>query len=228
MKVRVRRATLGRGAGRLSALLDLPTAPRGPGLVLTHGSTSDLASRGLAALAASVAGRGHLVARFNLPYREAGAKFPPRAEESLPAFAAAFDELRRRHGPRRAWAAGGRSYGGRVASLAAAAGLPAKALVFYSYPLHPPGKPDELRVAHWPAIRVPCLFLAGTEDPYCDLVLLRRHLPSLGAPATLHVVEGGDHALEVPARAAPGGRRLDEAASLAALGAVVSAFLRGL
>jgi hypothetical protein len=80
-------------------------------------------------------------------------------------------------------------------------------------------------VAHWPAIRVPCLFLEGTQDPFCNLDLLREHLPSLGGPATLHVVEGGDHSLQVRASSSSDGRPLSPARVMAELAPVVSSWL---
>jgi predicted alpha/beta-hydrolase family hydrolase len=174
-------------------------APPGGGVpvLLTHGAGGDVHGAGLAALATGLAGLGHTVVRFNLPYREAGRSSPPAAEKSVPGYREGYEAARARIGGGRPWAVGGKSYGGRVASMAVADGMDVGALVFYGYPLHPPGKPESLRVAHWPSITVPCLFLEGTRDPFCDLDLLREHLPSLGGPATLHVVEGGDHSLQV-------------------------------
>jgi hypothetical protein len=194
-------------------------------VALTHGAGGDVHGAGLQALAQGLAALGHTVVRFNLPYREAGRSSPPAAEKSVPGYREGFDAGRARIGDERPWAAGGKSYGGRVASLAVAEGMEAAALVFYGYPLHPPGKPESLRVAHWPAIKVPCLFLEGTQDPFCNLDLLREHLPSLGGPATLHVVEGGDHSLQVRASSSPDGRPLSPARVMAGLASVVSSWL---
>ena len=190
-------------------------------VLLTHGAGGNAAGAGLAALAGGLAAAGHLVARFNLPYREQGRATPPPAERSVPGYAEAAAQARATLDPR-PWALGGKSYGGRVASLAVAGGLEAAALVFYGYPLHPPGKPEAVRVAHWPSIAVPCLFLEGTQDPFCDLGLLRANLDTLGGPATLHVVEGGDHSLRV--RSA----RRGEGAVLADLAVVVAEWLDAL
>jgi hypothetical protein len=198
---------------------------RGLSVALTHGAGGDVHGAGLQALAQGLAALGHTVVRFNLPYREAGRSSPPAAEKSVPGYREGFEAARARIGDERPWAAGGKSYGGRVASLAVAEGMEAAALVFYGYPLHPPGKPESLRVAHWPAIKVPCLFLEGTQDPFCNLDLLREHLPSLGGPATLHVVEGGDHSLQVRASSSPDGRPLSPARVMAGLAPVVSSWL---
>ena len=211
--------------GLVSALIDRPTgAGAAPGVVLAPGAGGDLRGAGLAALAGGLASLGHLVLRFNLPYREAGRGTPPAAERSAGGYRAAVEDATRRvfPGP---WVVGGKSYGGRVASLSVAGGLQAAGLVFYGYPLHAPGREDAPRVAHWPSIRVPCLFLEGTADPFCNLDLLREHLPALGAPATLHIVEGGDHSLGVSAARAPDGKARSAHQVLAGLAAVVVEWL---
>ena len=232
MRAPLRLATgAGTASGFVSAVLDQPEgpAPQLP-VILTHGAGGDAFGAGLAALAAGLAGAGHPVFRFNLPYREAGRGTPPKAERSVPAYRAAYADARRQvtGAHREPWAAGGKSYGGRVASLAAAGGMDVAGLVFYGYPLHAPGREEAPRVQHWPDITVPCLFLEGTEDPFCNLDLLRTHLAELAGPATLHVVGGGDHSLRVKGSRAPDGRSLSEASVLAGLAPVVSAWLEGL
>lgn len=104
-----------------------------------------------------------------------------RAEDAVPAFhrtvPSAADVV-----------IGGHSYGGRVASLAAAgSGAPYAALVLFSYPMHPPGSPDRAaaRTAHWPAIRCPVLLLSGESDPFARIDLLRAAVPTLGGEAQL-------------------------------------------
>ena len=197
-------------------------------MLLTHGAGGDASGAGLEALAKGLAAQGHLAVRFNLPYREQGRSSPPAAEKSVPGYVEALDAARSAEGGGSAWAVGGKSYGGRVASMAVAAGMEAAALVFYGYPLHPPGKPEALRVAHWPSIRVPCLFLQGTADPFCNLVLLRENLGALGGPATLQVVEGGDHSLQVRAGSSPGGRARSQAKVMGDLAPFVAAWLESL
>lgn len=216
--------------GLVPAVVDPASPDTGGGgvsLLLTHGAGGDLAGPPLAALARGVAAGGHTVVRFTMAYRHAGRASPPLAEKSVPGYRAAFEDAQRQLGGGR-WAAGGKSYGGRVASLAVAAGMPVAGLVFYGYPLHAPGKPDALRVDHWPSITVPCLFLQGSQDPFCTLDLLRSHLPELGGPATLHVVDGGDHSLQVRAKDAPDGKAHAAPEVLAGLGALVARWLDGL
>lgn len=172
---------------------------RVPNLLLTHGAGGNLSSPGLKAFSSALAGKGHLCVRANLPYRQAGRKSPPSAEKSVPGFRRAFDEVRAELGPDSVWVAGGRSYGGRVASMAAAEGLDTAGLIFFPYPLHRPGDPDRPRIDHWRRISVPCLFIQGTKDPFCDVAVLEKSMPVLGAESMLLLVEGGDHSLRVGA-----------------------------
>ena len=90
---------------------------------------------------------------------------------------------------------GGRSFGGRVASMAAAAGAPCDGLALVSYPLHPPGRPEQLRTAHLPDLRCRCLFVSGTRDTFGTPDELRRAIALVAGPARLELVEGGDHGL---------------------------------
>lgn len=192
-------------------------------MLLVPGAGGNLDGEGLTALAALFAALGHPTVRANLPHREAG-RPPPRAERSVEPYgrvlAAAGRAVPQAPAP---WVLGGGSYGGRVATMAAAEGLRAAGIVCYGYPLHPPGRPDRLRVEHWPAVTVPLLFLQGDRDPFCDLDLLRAHLDRLPQP-TLHVVAGGDHVLRVTRRASPTGTASAPAATIAGLRSVVAAW----
>lgn len=85
---------------------------------------------------------------------------------------------------------GGRSFGGRSCSVAVAEGLPAAALVLLSYPLHPPGKPENLRVEHFPTIEVPTLFVSGEKDPFGKPDEFAEHLPSIPGKTTMEWVPG--------------------------------------
>jgi uncharacterized protein len=96
---------------------------------------------------------------------------------------------------------GGKSLGGRIASQIAAAGADVAGLVFLGYPLHPPGRADQLRAQHLPAIKVPMLFVQGSRDPFGTPDELRLIIKKLKAPAYLYVVETGDHSFKVLKRA---------------------------
>lgn len=206
----------------VSAAVHRPSRPTGPAVLLTHGAGGDLDGAGLVALADAIAAEGHLVVRANLPFREAGKGRPPRADRSVPGLVQVATAARAAVAPRRPWVLSGKSYGGRVASMAVAEGLDCAGLVFYGYPLHPPGRPDRLRVDHWPLLTVPCLFLQGTRDAFCDLDLLDQNLRKLARRATVHVVEGGDHSLKVTGKASPDGQARSAAATCATLGTTVA------
>lgn len=222
----VRLPVTGEPVPEVSATVHEPSHPRGPAVLLAHGAGSDKDADSLVALADAVAAEDHLVVRVNLPYREAGAKRrPPRADRAVPSYRQVLAAVRAEVGPRRSWVVGGKSYGGRVASMAVAGGMDAAGLVLYGYPLHPPGSPERLRVSHWPRIAVPALFLQGTRDALCELEVLERHLGELAGPTTLHVVEGGDHSLRVTGKAAPDGVPRSPVAVCRSLGPVVAGWL---
>lgn len=206
-----------------------PSSPRGRALLLTHGAGGDLDQERLVALADATASRGHLVVRANLPWREAGRGRAPRASSAVPGYAAVLDAVRASYGPRRGWAAGGASYGGRVATMAVADGaIDVDGVVCLGYPLHPPGKVDKLRVAHWPAVSVPVLFLQGTHDAFGGPAELEPHLRRLPRRATVHTVQGADHGLTVAGVRSPDGRRHEAPEVAAGLGPVVVDWLDAL
>lgn len=167
------------------------------GLVLAHGAGYNMNSRFLIQMAEGLAARGIAVARFNFPYAEAGRRRPdpqPRLETCYRAVASAVSE----EVPRPFL--GGKSMGGRIASHIVADGFAAAGLVFFGYPLHPPGQPERIRDAHLKQVRVPMLFLQGTRDTFATPDLLHRTVAALPT-ATLVGIEGGDHSFRVPGRA---------------------------
>jgi uncharacterized protein len=128
------------------------------------------------------------VDRIDLPNRK-----PPALVELVGEAAA---RLATRTGlPAERIAVGGRSMGGRMCSMAVAEGLPALALVLVSYPLHPPGKRDQLRVEHFPRIAIPCLFVSGTRDAFATRDELEGATKAIKGPVTHVWVDGGDHGL---------------------------------
>jgi len=166
-------------------------------VLLAHGAGGNLHTPGLVHYAEALAARGVGAVRFNFPYAEAERKIPDPPTRLEACFRAVAEEVRARAA---ALFLGGRSMGGRIASQVVAAGAPADGLVFLAYPLHPPGQPDRLRDRHLPGITVPMLFVQGTRDPFARLDLLPPVVENLGARATLHLVEGGDHSFKVPGR----------------------------
>jgi len=185
-----------------TALHDAPAEDAGgPVVVLAHGAGSGPESDVLSTLAARLAEAGTPVVRFAFGYRAAGRRAPDPAARLLGAWRDVLRAVRDVHGNDRPVIIGGRSMGGRYASIVAAQGEPCAGLILLSYPLHPAGRPDRLRTDHWTALRVPILFVSGERDPLCDLGLLKseRARRLTGAPSTLHIVQGADHGFRVPA-----------------------------
>jgi uncharacterized protein len=186
--------------GSISALLDLPPRPTAC-YVLAHGAGAGMTHPFMAALAAGLAGRGIAVLRFQFPFMEQGSKRPDAPAVAQAAVRAAVAEAASRW-PGLPLFAGGKSFGGRMTSQAQAAQpLPGvRGLVFVGFPLHPAGKPASARAEHLAQVAVPMLFLQGTRDALADLALMRAVVGKLGHRATLHVVEGADHAFHVLVR----------------------------
>lgn len=170
-------------------------------VVLGHGAGSALDERVVASVAAGLAAHGVTAATFNFAYREAGRRPPDRMDRLRRAFVDVADAVASWHGAART-VLGGRSMGGRVASLVAADGH-GDGVVALGYPLCPRGaEPDARRTAHWSRIGVPVLFVHGDRDRLCPVEALdaarREHLSDTAHSA--HVVVGGDHSFDVRVR----------------------------
>ena len=151
--------------------------------VCAHGAGGHKDDRSMLRLAGALEARGFEVVRFNFPYREAGSKRidpMPVLKQSL---VSAVEKVR---GTRRPLIIGGRSMGGRVASMLAAEGFACDGLLLAAYPLHPAGKPEKLRDAHLPQIRCPVLCFNGTRDALCTRELMERALANVTAPWRMH------------------------------------------
>lgn len=174
-----------------------PPARRRPaGLVLAPGAGAGSDHPGLLALEAGVTPLGIAVARIDFPYRLAGRRAPDRPAVLVATVEHAARALAAELGVSvDAIALGGRSMGGRICSMAVAAGLPAAALVLVSYPLHPPGRPDRLRSEHFPALLLPCLFVSGDRDAFATPAELAEAVRAIPGPVTHEVIAGGDHGL---------------------------------
>lgn len=165
------------------------------GMLLTHGAGSGSDHPALLAIEAGVAPLP--VARIDFPYRREGRKPPDRAPKLIACVREEADRFATTLGSEPAsLVLGGRSMGGRMCSMAVAEGQPAAGLVLISYPLHPPGKPDRLRVDHFPDIQVPCLFVLGTRDPFGTPDEFEHHLAAIPGPVTVAWIEGGRHELK--------------------------------
>jgi hypothetical protein len=165
---------------------------RAEALLLTHGAGSDRDHPTLQALEAGLSPLP--VHRIDFPYRRDGRRAPDRAPVLLDGIREEVRALGERLGigPERI-ALGGRSMGGRMCSMAVAEGLPCAGLVLLSYPLHPPGKPEQLRTAHFPVLDVPCLFLAGDRDPFGTPAEVEAAVAAIPGPVTVAWLAGGRH-----------------------------------
>lgn len=164
--------------------------------VCAHGAGGHMADRGMTAVAQALGAGGFDVVRFNFLYREKGSGRPDPMQRLKACVAAVASRVRKELGPRRL-IIGGRSMGGRAASMLAADGFGCDGLLLLAYPLHPAGKPDELRDAHLPQIRVPVLCFNGTRDALCRRDLMEQVLDKLGATWQMHWLEGADHSFHV-------------------------------
>ena len=199
MKAEAKPVSFAVGEGTVSGLLLKP--PQAESLyVLAHGAGAGMAHPFLSALAAALAERRIATLRYQFPYMERGSKRPDSPKVAEAAVAAAVTEAARL-APKLPLFAGGKSFGGRMTSQAAAHGLlpDVKGLIFVGFPLHPPGAPADTRGDHLTDVKVPMLFLQGTRDEFANLALLKPLVARLGKRATLHLVEGGDHSFKLPA-----------------------------
>ena len=165
--------------------------------VCAHGAGGNMNDRGMLALAHALRSRGIGVVRFNFLYKEKGSGRPdpmPRLKECVTAIV----ERARQELEPKTLLIGGRSMGGRAASMLAAEGFACDGLLLLAYPLHPPGQYDKLRDAHLPAIRVPVLCLNGTRDAFARRDLMEAALKTVKTKWKMHWLEGADHSFHVP------------------------------
>src|SRR5215469_3137596 len=185
-------------ADGVRGFLHRATAGAETGLVLTHGAGGNCTMPLLVTVATAFCAAGYDVLRCDLPFRQRRPKGPPS-----PSGAAADREgLRlavaglRGSGPTRV-VLGGQSYGGRQATMLAAERPDlAQALLLFSYPLHPPGKPERLRTEHFPRLATPCVFVQGTADPFGTPAELHDAIAAIPALTKMIAVNGAGHDLK--------------------------------
>jgi predicted alpha/beta-hydrolase family hydrolase len=167
-------------------------------LVLAHGAGAGQSSPFMVRVATGLAERGISTTTFDFPYMSTGRKVPDRAPVLEAAWRDAIESARSKF-EGLALYIGGKSMGGRIASHVASQGGagPLAGLIFLGYPLHAPGRPDQRRDAHLPAIVEPMLFVQGSRDAFGSGDEIRQLLPSL-QHATLEEIQGGDHSFKVP------------------------------
>jgi predicted alpha/beta-hydrolase family hydrolase len=179
--------------GLVSGHLHVPDSASKAGIVLAHGAGSNADSRLLVSVASAFAARGVHALRIDLPFRqERRPPHPSTSDRDREAIRESALLLQSR-GCDTVFI-GGHSYGGRQASMLAAAGeTPARALLLLSYPLHPPRRPDQMRTAHFPTLTTPCLFVSGSRDPFGTPEELRSALP---ARSELLLIDRAGHELK--------------------------------
>jgi len=169
--------------------------------VFAHGAGAGMTHKSMTAIAEGLAERGVATLRFNFLYMERASKrpdSPPLAHSAVRAAVAKTREL----APQLALFAGGKSFGGRMTSQTQAlAPLPdLNGLVFYGFPLHPAGKPSDERAEHLHDVKIPMLFLQGTNDALAEIDLLKPVVKRLSKRGTLALFEHADHSFHVPAK----------------------------
>jgi uncharacterized protein len=177
--------------------LHSPANPNGDALILTHGAGSNSTAPLLVALSEVFAGHGYVVLRCDLPFRQerrTGQPFPGSAERDRAGLRNAVAVLRKSVAGR--IFLGGHSYGGRQATMLCASEQElVSGLLLLSYPLHPPRKPEQLRVQHLPNLRTPSLFVHGTRDPFGSVEEMTKALQLVPGKTELMKVEGAGHDL---------------------------------
>jgi len=185
------------GAGEVSGIWMRPANARWA-LALAHGAGAGMTHPFLEKLAEELAAVGVATLRYQFPYMEERRRVPDSPAVATAAVAGAVRAAGKAASGLPVFA-GGKSFGGRMSSQAAAAGLleGVRGLVFFGFPLHPPNKPGTKRAEHLAKVPMPMLFLQGTRDTLADLKLLRPICGELGERATLHVVATADHSFHV-------------------------------
>jgi len=181
----------------VSALLLLPAKAESI-LVLAHGAGAGMQHPFLASLSNALAAHHVATLRYQFPYMERKGRAPDKPAVLMDTVDAAI-AVAAVAAPNLPLFAGGKSMGGRMTSQAAARNsLPGvHGLVFFGFPLHPPGAPGVSRADHLAKVTIPMLFLQGTRDTFADLQLLRPVISKLGSLPTLHILDTADHSFHV-------------------------------
>jgi predicted alpha/beta-hydrolase family hydrolase len=164
--------------------------------VFAHGAGGNMSDRAMLAAAKVLRANGFGVVRFNFLYKERGSGRPDQMPKLMSTTLAVIERVRSELNPK-VLVIGGRSMGGRAASMLAAEGFDADGLLLLAYPLHPEGQPEKLRDAHLPNITMPVLCFNGTRDGLCTPALMERALKTVTAPWDMHWLEGADHSFHV-------------------------------
>ncbi|MFC7432535.1 MULTISPECIES: alpha/beta family hydrolase [unclassified Agrococcus] len=182
----------------IDAIVSEPDGDAWATVALAHGAGAGMRHAFMEGMAHALAGQGLRVVRFDFPYVTAGRRFPDRAPAAIAAWRSVAGAARALG--QVPFVAAGKSFGGRMATMAVAEGLPADALVSLGYPLHAPGKPERLRDEHLYGMTTPHRIVQGTNDPFSSGDLLEGVVARIGPSTTIDAVEGGGHSFEVKGR----------------------------
>jgi predicted alpha/beta-hydrolase family hydrolase len=164
-------------------------------VILAHGAGQGIHSPFMTYFHTELSNRGFLSVQFNFDYIEQKRRMPDPQPKLQARYRTVVADVIAEYHPKRV-IIGGKSMGGRVASYIGGDAPGVTGLVFLGYPLHPPGKPDQLRDEHLYALKLPMLFISGTKDTFAQRALLEPVVRKIGPNATLVWVEGGDHSLK--------------------------------
>jgi predicted alpha/beta-hydrolase family hydrolase len=190
--------------------------------VCAHGAGGNMSDRGVLATANAMRAHGIGVVRFNFIYKEKKSGRPDPMPKCMEVVSAVVERVRAELKPKHI-IIGGRSMGGRAASMLAAEGFDADGLLLLAYPLHPAGQPEKLRDGHLPRIRMPVLCFNGTRDTLCMPDLMQRALKTVTAKWNMRWIDGADHSFHVLKSS---GRT--DAQVMAEIGAVCGEWVRSL
>lgn len=182
--------------GTTTVSADWTAGVNGTIIAIAHGAGTGKDHPFLTGFAEALGELGFSTLRFNFPYVEQGRKMPGPAAHAIATWNAVVEFARASEPSAGVWATG-KSYGGRMASMAVADGLVVDGLAYLGYPLHPPGRPEKPRAEHLPAISVPQLFVEGTNDPFIQPISQFEEAVATCQDARVVWVEGGGHTFEV-------------------------------
>jgi predicted alpha/beta-hydrolase family hydrolase len=190
--LKIQKINIQDGSNQSSGALMVPSPKRDLGVVIAHGAGGNMNAPFIDFFQHGFSDAGYPSMKFNFFYSEAKRKVPDQQQVLIRCFEQAIEAMTEKK-----IVIGGKSMGGRIASYIANHPR-VSGLLFLGYPLHPPGKPDQLRDQHLYEIRKPMLFVSGTKDPFAQIDLLKRTLNKIGDYASYHLVDGAGHSLEVP------------------------------
>jgi uncharacterized protein len=182
------------GSHQSHGVLLLPEPRKEVGVMVAHGAGGNMNAPFLDFFHRTIAEAGYPCLKFNFPYSDAGKGRPDPQPVLIASYRKAIEVM-----PNRRIVIGGKSMGGRIASYLSNE-QKVGALFFLGYPLHAPGKIDQLRDEHLYSIHKPMFFASGTKDPFAQIDLLTRTIAKIGKHATVYYVEEGGHSFEVPKR----------------------------